>query len=164
MPATKRPKAMQVALDFKGVEYVAIHGTGTNRIVVLGEDIDFDRLTKKLRRKVGHWNIYGVDEVNENWKNAAEQENLDLIAFNKKELELYRSNDPYYTPPFDGENFDQRLRPRCAHAGCYINYDVIDPRYSYNHPPLPPPPTNYPPVIMYADDYPIPENESCTIL
>lgn len=174
MPETKRAKAMQVALDFKGVEYVAIQGKWTNRIVILGDDIDFDRLTKKLRRKVGHWNIYGVDEVSENWKNAAEEEDLAAIALDKKELECYRSNDLYYIPPFDGTNFDLRLRPRYAHSFGYYFDSVVDSRTSYDHihtnaPPLPPPQPYYPPAsyyppVIYSNDYANSEYQSCTIM
>ncbi|KAJ1271425.1 hypothetical protein BS78_06G127700 [Paspalum vaginatum] len=47
-------KAIKVAATISGVESVTLAGEDKNLLLVIGVGIDSDRITEKLRRKVGH--------------------------------------------------------------------------------------------------------------
>lgn len=50
-------------VDRSGVESVTIAGEDKNLLLVIGVDIDSDRITKKLRRKVGHAEVVELRTV-----------------------------------------------------------------------------------------------------
>nr|CAB3487329.1 unnamed protein product [Digitaria exilis] len=64
-------KAIKVAAAISGVESVTIAGEDKNLLLVIGVGIDSNRITEKLRRKVGHAEVVelrtvdaaGVDEL-----------------------------------------------------------------------------------------------------
>uniref|UniRef100_A0A453E9I5 HMA domain-containing protein n=1 Tax=Aegilops tauschii subsp. strangulata TaxID=200361 RepID=A0A453E9I5_AEGTS len=50
-------KAMKIAAAIEGVESVTLAGEGRNLLRVVGEGVDSNHLTSRLRRKVGHADI-----------------------------------------------------------------------------------------------------------
>ncbi|XP_066345659.1 heavy metal-associated isoprenylated plant protein 47-like [Miscanthus floridulus] len=56
-------KAIKVAAAISGVESVTIAGEDRNLLLVIGVGIDSDRITKKLRRKVGHAEVVELRTV-----------------------------------------------------------------------------------------------------
>ncbi|VAH58144.1 uncharacterized protein LOC119271298 [Triticum dicoccoides] len=50
-------KAMKIAAAIDGVESVTLAGEGRNLLRVVGEGVDSNHLTSRLRRKVGHADI-----------------------------------------------------------------------------------------------------------
>lgn len=56
-------KAIKVAAAISGVESVTIAGEDKNLLLVIGVGIDSDRITKKLRRKVGHAEVVELRTV-----------------------------------------------------------------------------------------------------
>lgn len=56
-------KAIKVAAAISGVESVTIAGEDKNLLLVIGVGIDSDRITKKLRQKVGHAEVVELRTV-----------------------------------------------------------------------------------------------------
>ncbi|KAI5005437.1 hypothetical protein ZWY2020_032680 [Hordeum vulgare] len=53
----QRSKAMKIAAAIDGVESVTLAGEGRSLLRVVGEGVDSNHLTSRLRRKVGHADI-----------------------------------------------------------------------------------------------------------
>ncbi|KAK7246040.1 hypothetical protein RIF29_40897 [Crotalaria pallida] len=58
----RKTKALKVASGTSGVYSVAIEGGAKDRVVVIGEELDAARLTKCMRKKVGHTELVSVEE------------------------------------------------------------------------------------------------------
>ncbi|TVU15673.1 hypothetical protein EJB05_39206 [Eragrostis curvula] len=57
-------KAIKVAAGIQGVESVTIAGEDKNLLLVIGVGVDTNKITKKLRQKVGHAEVVELRTVN----------------------------------------------------------------------------------------------------
>jgi len=62
-------KAIKVAAAVTGVESVTITGEDRNLLLVIGAGIDSNRITEKLRRKVGHAEVVELRTVDHHGSN-----------------------------------------------------------------------------------------------
>lgn len=58
-------KAIKVAAGIKGVESVTLAGEDKNLLLVIGVGVDSNRITKKLRKKVGHAEVVELRTVDD---------------------------------------------------------------------------------------------------
>ncbi|KAL5981361.1 hypothetical protein ACLOJK_015416 [Asimina triloba] len=58
-----RTKAMQIAATTKGASSVSIEGKERDEVVVIGDGVDPIKLTRSMRKKVGHAELISVQEV-----------------------------------------------------------------------------------------------------
>ncbi|XP_059669084.1 heavy metal-associated isoprenylated plant protein 47-like [Cornus florida] len=61
-----RTKALKIAAQADGVDFVGLEGDEKNKVVVIGVGVDATVLAKKLRKKVGHTNIISLADVKPN--------------------------------------------------------------------------------------------------
>nr|POE91939.1 heavy metal-associated isoprenylated plant protein 47 [Quercus suber] len=56
-------KALTVAADANGVNFVGLEGADKDKVVVIGDGVDAARLATTMRKKVGQTDIISVAEV-----------------------------------------------------------------------------------------------------
>ncbi|XVF47211.1 hypothetical protein PTKIN_Ptkin03bG0091100 [Pterospermum kingtungense] len=55
-----RIKALKVAAEQEGVEFIGLEGAEKDKVVVIGDGVDAVKLTTNLRKKVGHTEIISL--------------------------------------------------------------------------------------------------------
>ncbi|KAL0012052.1 hypothetical protein SO802_007160 [Lithocarpus litseifolius] len=56
-------KALTVAAEANGVNFVGLEGAEKDKVVVMGDGVDAATLATTMRKKVGHTDIISVAEV-----------------------------------------------------------------------------------------------------
>jgi len=83
-------KAIKVAAAISGVESVTIAGEDKNLLLVIGVGIDSNRITEKLRRKVGHAEVVELRTVD-----AADELGGGLVVAGDRAYRYHPSPSPY---------------------------------------------------------------------
>ncbi|KAL1320422.1 heavy metal-associated isoprenylated plant protein 47-like isoform X1 [Arachis ipaensis] len=58
-----RAKALTVASGTNGVDFVGIEGKEKDEVVVIGDNVDAAKLTRSMRKKVGHTDLIMVAQL-----------------------------------------------------------------------------------------------------
>ncbi|XP_062157287.1 heavy metal-associated isoprenylated plant protein 16-like [Alnus glutinosa] len=107
-----RTKAMKIAVSVPGVEAASLKGDNKDQIEVKGEGIDTVKLTKLIRKKVGHADIVSVAEEKKEEKKEDKKEEKKV-----GEVQLmwpYASGVPNYYPIYHEMNQEYPCNPSCS--------------------------------------------------
>ncbi|XP_062156779.1 disease resistance protein Pik-1-like [Alnus glutinosa] len=108
-----RTKAMKIAVSVPGVEAASLKGNDKDQIEVKGEGIDTVKLTKLIRKKVGHADIVSVaEEKKEDKKEEKKEDKKDGAAV--QVVWPYASGVPNYHPIYHEMNQEYPYNPSCS--------------------------------------------------
>ncbi|KAH9804414.1 hypothetical protein KPL71_002130 [Citrus sinensis] len=103
-----RRKAMKIAVKADGVIKVEIKGEGKDELVVIGNEVDSVKLTRKLQKKLGFASLLSVQEEKDGKEKEKEKES--------KEIKLTPIEWAYYCqcpPPYHQFVVDSNPSPNC---------------------------------------------------
>ncbi|XP_062221099.1 uncharacterized protein LOC133920500 [Phragmites australis] len=129
-------KAMKVAAEIDGVESVTLAGKDRNLLVVVGDGVDCNYLTSRLRRKVGH---------------------ADIVELRTLQDRGYTAGGGYYASSQAGARDGGYAAPSYAPAPEYYHHRP----YEYYHQT---PPPSYPSTVVHHEYYPAGDPNGCSIM
>ncbi|CAH8328938.1 unnamed protein product [Eruca vesicaria subsp. sativa] len=118
-----RRKAMEVAVNAKGVISVAIEGEFEDELVVVGDGIDAASLVDTLRKKA----CYAILETLEEFNPEISTPDDDQVEKPQEDDDTENSNN-METADDDNNGTDQNVPPHCCLAQCSTNC------YEHPHP------------------------------
>ncbi|KAK3154485.1 hypothetical protein QOZ80_2BG0191060 [Eleusine coracana subsp. coracana] len=136
-------KAMKIAAETEGVESVTLAGKDRTLLVVIGDGVDCNDLTTKLRKKVGHADVVELHTLNDKGGGAGGG-----YYYENRASPDYGNNYGY--PPVASYAPTQHEY--------YNGYRPAYENYNYNPPPY------GATVVHHHDYYPVDDQNGCSIM
>ncbi|KAK3158312.1 hypothetical protein QOZ80_2AG0135490 [Eleusine coracana subsp. coracana] len=136
-------KAMKIAAETKGVESVTLAGKDRSLLLVIGDGVDCNDLTTKLRKKVGHADVVELRTLHD------------------------KAGGGYYygnrASPDYGNSYGYTPVSSYGYSPAQEYYNGYRPAYeNYNYNPPPPPP--YGATVVHHEYYPVDDQNGCSIM
>ncbi|KAM0867608.1 hypothetical protein ACQ4PT_041870 [Festuca glaucescens] len=151
-------KAMKVAATASGVESVTLAGGDKSLLLVIGDDVDSNKLTKKLKKKVGSAEIVELRTLD-----TFDMSSISHQAATKGGASPYHGPQQYHqyqyaAAPMSPYAYHHHPSPMMAVQGGYGGYGSYGSSYAravaHSHP------GNYSPLVERHDYYPMDKSAS----